>query len=126
MIDTINVTKGLYYKQLIVWQKADEFVKLVYLVTKDFPSEEKFGVTSQLRRASLSVPLNIVEGQARASDKDFVRFLVISRASLMESAYLLELSKYFGYLDEDMYNKSESLRREVGYLLSRTISSIRD
>lgn len=84
---------GRYYEQLIVWQRSDEFLKLIYKTTVRFPSDEKFGVTSQLRRAALSIVLNIVEGQARGSNKDFRRFLIIARASLAECTYLLDFAK---------------------------------
>ena len=84
---------GRYYEQLIVWQRSDEFLKLIYKTTVRFPSDEKFGVTSQLRRAALSIVLNIVEGQALGSNKDFRRFLIIARASLAECTYLLDFAK---------------------------------
>ena len=77
------------HKNLIVWQKADDFAFFIYKLTEKFPKSEIFGLTSQLRRASLSVPTNIVEGYARGGKEDFSRFLNISMASLSEAQYLL-------------------------------------
>lgn len=113
------------YRDLIVWQRADEFIQLVYRAVNSFPSEEKFGITSQLKRAAVSVALNIVEGQARGTPKDFVRMLYIARGSITECAYLLELSRKQKYLNHDQFNKLESKRREVSYLLQRTISGLK-
>lgn len=87
----MNIFSQAYYT-LLVWQKADDFVLEVYKAVLSFPREELFGVISQLRRASLSVVLNIVEGHARGTPKEFVRFLIIARASSRECAYLLEFS----------------------------------
>ncbi len=109
------------YHRLIVWQRADEFARMVYRYTRSFPSEEKYGVVSQLRRASLSVPLNIVEGQARGSTKDFIRFLRMSRGSCSECAYLLEFSLSVHYLDAFAFKSLEEKRREVNFLLQKLI-----
>ncbi len=100
-----------------MWQKADELVLLVYRLTLRFPKHEVYGLTSQLRRASLSVVLNIIEGYARRSDGDFKRFLDIALASLAEVEYLLELSLSIGYLDKASYNKVEDVRVACGKLL---------
>ncbi|MCA9405040.1 MAG: four helix bundle protein [Candidatus Omnitrophica bacterium] len=67
------------YKKLIVWKEADLLAKLVYKATRNFPKEESYGITSQLRRAIISVPLNIVEGYARGGQKEFKRFLSIAK-----------------------------------------------
>jgi len=72
------------YQQLIVWQKAMLLVSEIYRLTQGFPDNEKFGLTSQLRRAAVSVPSNIAEGSGRGSDKDFCRFLYQARGSLTE------------------------------------------
>lgn len=114
------------YKNIYLWKRADEFVKACYLVTNDFPSEEKFGVTSQLRRAALSVVLNIVEGNAWSTTKELIRFLIISRGSLAECSYLLELSKHLGYLSENKYNEIESIRNNVSYLLQQSLSGLQE
>ena len=100
------------------------FLKEIYRVTIQFPKSEMYNITSQFRRAALSVVLNIVEGQARGSKVDMRRFLIISRASLAECAYLLEFSSELKYLDEKQYEDLESQRRRVGYLLQRLIDSL--
>ena len=105
------------YKELIVWQKSDELAFEVYRITKKFPRDEIYGLTSQLRRAALSVPTNIVEGYARKGDKELARFINISIGSLAEVEYLLEFSKRLGYIIEKDYVKIENLRDEVGKLL---------
>jgi four helix bundle protein len=105
------------YKKLIVWQKADELAYQIYLETKKFPKEEIYGVTSQLRRAAISVPLNIVEGAGRQNKNELKQFLNIALGSLSETEYLLEFCFRLKYLNADTYNKLESLRNEVGALL---------
>jgi four helix bundle protein len=81
------------YKDLIVWQKADALAIKVYKVTKKFPNDEKYGITSQIRRAALSIPKNVVEGYARKGDKELARFVSIAIASAAETEYLLDFSK---------------------------------
>ena len=77
------------YKDLIVWQKAMDLVEMVYHVTKSFPREERYGLTNQLRRASVSIPPNVAEGHARNSTAEFRNFLSITRGSLAESTITL-------------------------------------
>lgn len=105
------------YKDLKAWQKADEFAFEVYRITKVFPKDEVYGLTSQLRRAALSVPTNIVEGYARKGDKELGRFVSIAVGSLAETEYLLDFSKRLGYLSEQEFAAIESLRNQVGKLL---------
>jgi four helix bundle protein len=105
------------YKKLQVWEKANEYALAVYKVTNQFPREELYGITSQLRRAALSVALNIVEGQASSSKKDFLNFLNIANRSLVESEYLLEFSRDLTYLNEPDYEALEKKRHESGLLL---------
>lgn len=83
---------------LDVWKKSFSLVKKIYLLTDEFPSEEKFGLISQLRRASVSVPTNISEGSARSSQKEFLHFLYISLGSLTEVETLLLLSRELGFI----------------------------
>jgi len=112
------------YKKLIVWQKADLLAKEIYIRTKNFPREERYGITSQLRRAALSVPTNIVEGYARKRKREFHQFLNIASGSLAETEYLLDFSSGLGFLVESDYSHLRSLRQEVGNLLWRFIESI--
>jgi four helix bundle protein len=113
------------YTNLLVWQKADEFLQLVYIHSGNFPKEEMFGVTSQLRRAALSVVLNIVEGRARQSgNREYLRFLLISRSSLAECSYLISFSRKQKYLNENQFNELEYKLKNVSYFLNQTIKSI--
>ncbi len=105
------------YKDLKVWRKADEFAYAVYMVTKKFPRHEVYGITSQIRRAALSVPTNIVEGYARKGDKELARFVNIAIGSIAETEYLLAFSSKLGYLTEKEYNRIDALCTEVGKLL---------
>jgi four helix bundle protein len=89
------------YKKIIAWQKAHSLTLTVYRVTKAFPAEERFGITSQLRRAAYSVPANIAEGSGRESNRDYLRFLYIASASLRETEYFLLLAHDLTYLSEE-------------------------
>lgn len=86
------------FKDLIVWQRAMQFAKLVYGLVKQLPVEERYALADQLRRAAASVPSNIAEGNGRAGNKDYVHFLAISRGSLYETITQLELAKELGYV----------------------------
>ena len=105
------------FKKLLVWQRADELCRQIYMITKQFPKDELYGLTSQIRRAAVSVPTNIVEGSARRNRNEFKQFLNIAIGSLAETEYLLELSVKLGYLSQDEYNLTASLRHETGAML---------
>jgi len=105
------------YKKLLAWQKADELAYEVYLETKKFPKDEIYGMTSQLRRAVLSIPTNIVEGTGRQGRKELKQFINIALGSLAETEYLLEFCLRLKYLSKENYQKLESLRNETGALL---------
>lgn len=104
------------YQKLLAWQKADELAKKVYAEALTFPKEEVFGLTSQLKRAVLSVPLNIVEGHSRNSKNDFHRFLAIALGSLAETDYLLGFAHDLGYLNKSQFQELDLLREAVGQL----------
>jgi four helix bundle protein len=87
------------YTKIEAWKLADDLTVAVYERTRSFPREEIYGLTSQLRRASYSVPANIVEGSSRESKKDYLHFLYISRGSLSETQYFIHLSQRLGYLN---------------------------
>jgi four helix bundle protein len=110
--------------KLIVWQKSHELVLKLYEVTKDFPKDEQFGLTSQIRRAAVSIPSNIVEGKARGSNKDFKRFLLIARGSLEELKYQILLSNDLNYINEDTYKDLLKTTKEVGRLLNGLMVSL--
>lgn len=113
------------YRKLIVVDEAGELVDLVYKFTKDFPKNEEYGLTSQLRRAALSVPLNIVEGQASLSKKEFASFLNIANRSLVEAEYLLETAFRLGYLTAERFKELDLKRRKIGIHLHNLIISVR-
>ena len=113
------------YHKLLVWQKARELVKLIYHHTKAFPRSEEFGLQSQLRRAVVSIVLNIVEGYRRNSTRDYCHFLNIADASLSEVEAALELALDLEYLTKETYEIVENKRKEVGYLLFKLIQSLR-
>jgi four helix bundle protein len=91
------------WEKLEVWRQADEMAYQVYMKTRDFPKEEIYGITSQLRRAALSVPTNIVEGYSRKGDRELGRFLNVSLGSLAESKYLIYFSHRLSYLSDEDY-----------------------
>lgn len=98
-------------------KKMDEYVHLVYSLTKKFPKEELYGTTSQLRRAALSVVLNYIEGYARGREKVHKNFLEISYGSLKESEYLLHFSLVEKYIMEEEYKKAAKLVDDIGAML---------
>lgn len=104
------------HHDLIVFQKADELAFKIYKLSVLFPKSEQFGLTSQLRRAALSVPTNIVEGYARKSKKELAQFINIALGSLAETEYLLNFSKRLDYIKTDS-TEVEALVAEVGRLL---------
>lgn len=106
--------------------KSDSFAFGVYRITKKFPKEEIYGITSQLRRSALSVALNYIEGFARMGDGQFVNFLKMSYGSLKEAKYLLFFSQREGYVDEEEYKKLLDLSEEIGAMLWKTINSIKE
>ena len=118
-------TRNEGYRKLNVWQKAHGLAMQIYSVTKSFPKEEVFGVTSQMRRAALSVPANIVEGYARSSQKEKLQFYSIARGSLTELEYFIDFSTDFGYLSDKQYKELKASRDEVGRLLHGFIKSLK-
>ena len=107
------------FEDIIAWQKANELAHKAYDLTLVFPKAELFGLTSQLQRAVLSVPTNIVEGHARNSKKEFHRFLSIALGSLAETEYLLEFAYARGLIKEKDYEEISLLRSETGHIIWR-------
>jgi len=105
------------YTNLNVWISSRELVKQLYLFTKDFPKEEVYALTSQMRRAVISIPSNIAEGVARNHDKETIQFLHISKGSIYELETQLYLSYDIGYLNEDqlslILNKIEECKKLI-------------
>ncbi len=92
------------FKQLEIWKQSKLFCSQIYLVTVSFPDEERFGLTTQLRRASVSIPSNIAEGSSRKSNKDFARFLEIAIGSAYEIETQLLISHDLGFISDDNLN----------------------
>ena len=122
MIETKN--KIASYKDLLVWQKAITIVKEIYLVSKTFPEDERFGLISQMRRCSVSIASNIAEGWGRNSTKSYVQFLRIARGSLMELETQLIICKELSYVKNENYNKITSLIVEESKMLNALIKAI--
>jgi four helix bundle protein len=105
------------WKNLEVWKLADELARAIYRGTKTFPADELYTLTSQLRRAGLSIPTNIVEGYARGGDKELGRFLDIALGSLAEVKYLIHFAKSLGYFSsaqgEDLEERTDHLGRKL-------------
>jgi four helix bundle protein len=102
------------YRDLVAWQKAMDLVDRIYSVTRSFPKEEIYGLTSQMRKAVVSVPCNIAEEQGRRSIGDFLRHLSISSGSLRELETQLLISKRLEYLEEETLHRLMGLAGEVG------------
>ncbi|OGQ94878.1 MAG: four helix bundle protein [Deltaproteobacteria bacterium RIFOXYD12_FULL_57_12] len=113
------------YKDLLAWQRADKLALAVYEVTKGFPATELYGLTSQLRRAALSVPTNIVEGYARQGDKELARFINIAIGSLAETEYFLGFAQNLSYISREKHHEIDGLRKEVGKLLWKFYEKVR-
>ncbi|WP_096203102.1 four helix bundle protein [Bacillus sp. FJAT-45350] len=110
--------------KLIVYQKAHTLVLEVYAITKLFPKEEQYGLTSQIRRAAVSIPSNIVEGKARGSAKEYRRFLLMARGSLEEVKYQLLLARDLEYIDTKTYTEVLNLAQEVGRILNGVLVAV--
>lgn len=111
------------YKNLIAWQIADKLAWEVYELTDKFPKDELYGLTSQLRRAVLLVPLNIVEGYSRNGKNEFRQFLKIALGSLAETDYILQFSIKRKYLSINDYNRVSQIREECGKVLWKLMKS---
>ncbi len=114
------------YSDSIVWQKSMRMVKRIYLVTKYFPKEEKYILTSQIRRSAVSIPSNIAEGYGRKSTKDYLRFLQIAMGSLYELQTQLEIAHSMSFLTKDSFLKIYADLREIERMLSSLISKIEE
>jgi len=113
------------YRDLKVWQLGMQLAKEVYLLTREFPKHELYGLTSQMRRAAVSVPANIAEGHARDSTKDFMRFVSIARGSVAEVETHLLLAESLGYCTRDHVGVLLSKCEEESKMLSGLKNSLR-
>lgn len=113
------------YKDLKFWQLSRTFCKDIYQITNSFPSDEKFGLVSQLRRASVSIPSNIAEGASRKSNKDFTRFLTIALGSCYEIETQLLLSLDLNFINKETLESLDNTLQQIIKMMSKFSSSLK-
>ena len=113
------------YKDLTVWQKSIELCEEVYRVTEKFPKSELYGIVSQMRRCSISIPSNIAEGQRRGHKAEFVQFLRVSFGSGAELETQLVIALRVGYLQDQDFQKLNNLLEEIMKMLNKLISTVK-
>jgi len=113
------------YKDLLVWQKAMVLAEQIYRITSRYPAEEKFGLVAQMRRAAISIPSNIAEGQARRTTGEFVQFLSHAEGSLAELDTQLSLGIILGFVTESQVAASQTLVSELRKMLNALRRSLR-
>ena len=106
------------FKDLIVWQEAMNLVEMIYLQTKTFPKEEIYGLTSQIRRAAVSIPANIAEGNGRQSRKEYLQFLSIANGSIKELETHILIAERLNFLTKEKAEQLQTQLQSVGKLLS--------
>jgi len=116
---------GKNYRDLIVWQKAMDLVLAIYKISKNFPKEETYCLTSQIRRAAISIPSNIAEGQGRRTKPDFRNFLSIAYGSLREVETQITIAQRLGYTDTATIEQVMNITSEVGRLINALSKSLR-
>ena len=112
------------YRDLVVWQKSMEMVRLIYQLTNTFPKEELYSLTSQVRRSAVSIPSNIAEGYGRQHRLEYIRFLQIARGSLFELQTQMELAIMIGYLKREELITVDLLSVEIEKMLNSLIGKL--
>lgn len=112
------------YRDLLVWQKAMSLVTEVYKATRSFPKEEVYALTSQIRRAAISIPSNIAEGQGRQSRKEFLQFLAVARGSLLELETQVLIAQDLGYLTPIQTKQFSDTTTELGKMLNGLMNAL--
>jgi four helix bundle protein len=115
-----------HYRDLLVWQKAVDWVEAIYAATRSWPQEERFGLTSQIRRAAVSVPSNVAEGCARRSTAEFLRFLSIARGSLAEVETQIIIAARLGYLAQESQTALLEAADELSRMLAGLITKLEE
>lgn len=115
-----------HYQELVVWQKAMDLVESIYKATTSFPNTEVYGLTSQLRRAAVSIPSNIAEGQGRNTTRDFLHFLSVAQGSLRELETQVLIAQRLGYIKTPEGTTLMDVTSEVGRLLSGLCNSLQN
>ena len=113
------------YKKLKVWEDAHQFTIDIYNITKKFPNNEQYGLTSQIRRSSSSIPTNIVEGCGQLDNGNLIRFLGIAKGSAFETEYQLLLAKDLKYINEKDYDELNEKIQKIISMLTNLIKSLR-
>ena len=116
----------MHYKDLNTWQKAIDLTAEIYRLTKNLPKDELYGLTNQMRRAAVSIPSNIAEGNARFSTKEYLRFLSIARGSIAEVETQLLICVRLEYLSQQDIETALSLLNETGRMLNSMIKKLRE
>ena len=114
----------LKYQDLIVWQKAMQLVKMVYLIVKKLPKEETYALSDQIRRAAVSIPSNIAEGQERNSTKEFIQFLSIAKGSKAELQTQLQICVDIGYLTNTDITEAMEMSEEVSRMIAALLKKL--
>ena len=114
------------FRDLQVWQRSMQLTVAVYRLTQGFPREEQFGLNSQIRRAAVSVPSNIAEGQGRLNPAEFRQFLGIARGSVCEIQTQLEIARSLQFGKPELLDEAEKLSHEVGKLIYSFLESLKD
>lgn len=113
------------FEELIIWQEARKFTNNIYRVTKKFPKEELYGLTSQMRRAAVSVMSNIAEGFDRRTTKEFISFLIIARASVSEVQNNLYISLDLNYINTESFQTNYDYAQKIGKLINGLITYLK-
>ncbi|HEY5329641.1 MAG TPA: four helix bundle protein [Acidobacteriaceae bacterium] len=120
-----NVEQDSSHRNSVAWQKGMELARLVYKTTRHFPADERFGLTNQLRRASVSIPSNIAERKGRLTTGEFIQFLGIARGSTLEVQTQLELASDFGFGDPVEIAAAQALVSEQLRILNASLATLR-
>ena len=115
---------GRDFKNIKAWKYADDLAVLVYSASKSFPKIEMYGITSQLRRAAVSVPANIAEGASREHRKEYLHSLYVARGSIAETEYLLHLANRLEYLPASQYEELEAVRARAAKTLHGLVAAV--
>lgn len=113
------------YKDLLVWQKSMNLCELIYKTLTSFPIDEKYGLVSQMKRSSISIPSNIAEGKSRGGRKEYLQFLYIAYGSASELETQLELSYRLGFLNKVEYTNIDNLLKETLKMLNKLTSNLK-
>jgi four helix bundle protein len=113
------------FKDLMVWEKSHQLALDIYCMTRQFPQDERFGLTSQIRRAAASIPTNIAEGCGRDGDRELARFMSIAAGSASEVEYQLLLANDLDYIQDELFKKLEMLVNEVKRMLNGFIEKLK-